>query len=167
MKYLLVSLLFVANIFATNISFEFDDINDNKINITLDKTGIKFTNSPNKIILLDFWGLYCPPCIMTIPHLIELQDTYKDKLEVIGIQVQDRLSTNQMKKFIQKFGINYKIVDSDKTNGFINIISNITNWQGSIPFMLLIDTNGKIRTLYKGLVSKRELSMDIRKIINN
>ena len=166
MKYLLFTFLFLTSIFAQTLNFSFQDVKHKDINITLNNDGIHFTNSKNKIVLLDFWGVHCPPCIMTIPHLVELKDRYPNQLDIIGIQVQDRLSKTQMRGFMRQFDINYSIIDDDKTSTFTGIISQITNWQGGIPFMLLIDQNGKIKTLYQGMISQNEILEDIQSLIH-
>ena len=47
---------------------------------------IKLSDLKGKVVLLDFWGVWCPPCVRSLPHLIELNAKYKSRgLEVIGV----------------------------------------------------------------------------------
>ena len=64
--------------------------------------------SHGKVILLNFWATWCGPCRAEIPDLIELQKKYGDKLQIIGLDVDDDDST-EVKKFVTANGINYPI----------------------------------------------------------
>ena len=44
----------------------------------------------DKVIIVEFWATWCPPCRQSIPHLSKLQEKYKDKVVVIGISGEDR-----------------------------------------------------------------------------
>lgn len=166
MKKLYIILLILTNvIFALNIEFNLQDVKSNDVNITVNKQGMHFDTYPNKIILLDFFGLGCPPCIASIPHLVELQEKYKADLQIIGVEVQNRLSIFQLRKFFRQFKINYTIINSPKTASLTTFVSQITRWGGGIPFMLLIDEKGTIHTVYQGMISKYELSHDVQKLI--
>jgi thiol-disulfide isomerase/thioredoxin len=64
-----------------------------KLNFTLkDFTGktVKLSDYKGKVILLDFWATWCPPCKAEIPGFVELQEAYRDKgLQVVGVSVDD------------------------------------------------------------------------------
>ena len=52
----------------------------------------------NKVILVNFWATWCPPCREEIPDLIALQDKYRDQLQIIGVS-QDSGSPEQVARF--------------------------------------------------------------------
>src|SRR6266446_6508126 len=58
-----------------------------------------------KVVLLNFWATWCPPCRMEVPELIKLQEQYRDRLQIIGISEDDE--ADQVHDFVQKAGINY------------------------------------------------------------
>jgi len=92
-----------------------------------------------KVVILDFWATWCPPCRTEIPGYIVLQRKYAaDGLVVIGVSV-DTDGPAPVKKFMKEFGINYTIVMAD---------DDIQNAYGPLlgyPTTFIIDRDGVIR----------------------
>jgi thiol-disulfide isomerase/thioredoxin len=63
-----------------------------------------------KVVLLNFWATWCPPCREEIPELIDLETRYKDRFQVIGISMDDPEDVGRVKRFSEKEGVNYPIV---------------------------------------------------------
>ena len=64
-----------------------------------------------KVVIINFWATWCPPCRAEIPDLIKLQEKYKDKLQIIGISDDDDPPAT-VKKWADAHGMNYPIVMS-------------------------------------------------------
>src|SRR5215831_17252262 len=62
-----------------------------------------------KVVLVNFWATWCPPCREEIPDLVALQQKYKDKLQIIGIS-EDEDGPAKVRPFAQQKGMNYPIV---------------------------------------------------------
>jgi len=62
-----------------------------------------------KVVIVNFWATWCPPCREEIPILISLSEKYKDDLLVIGISVDDGPPAD-VKEFARRIGVNYPIV---------------------------------------------------------
>jgi cytochrome c biogenesis protein CcmG/thiol:disulfide interchange protein DsbE len=147
---------FIANqIFASesNIinkqapAFSLLDLNGSKVSLS---------DFKGKVVILDFWATWCPPCVKEIPHFIELYKEYKDQgLAIIGISV-DRQGVGIVKAFNQKFKINYPIVMTDSQ--VVKAYGNITG----IPTTFVIDPTGKIRRMYVGYRDKAVFEADIQ-----
>ena len=73
---------------------------------TLDLSAYK-----DKVVILDFWATWCPPCVAEIPHFIALQKKYGKDLQIIGISVDKKHDT--LKAFIDEKNINYPVVHFD------------------------------------------------------
>ncbi len=115
-----------------------------------------------KVVLLDFWATWCPPCRKGIPDLIELKKKYSKDLEVVGISV-DEMSRNTKSRvvpFIKEYGINYPVVYAN--------MSVIQNFGGirSIPTTFLVDKDGNVVAKYEGLLPKDVLEKEVEKAIS-
>ncbi|MBU0529309.1 TlpA family protein disulfide reductase, partial [bacterium] len=63
-----------------------------------------------KVIMLNFWGTWCPPCRKEIPDLVNLQEKYnKDGLEIVGITLNSG-SASEIQKFANDKQMNYTIL---------------------------------------------------------
>lgn len=95
---------------------------------------ISLTQQKGKVVLLDFWATWCPPCRAATPKLIEFYNKYKDQgFLVLGIGLDER---NAVTQYAQEQKIPYPILFDDKT------VSKNYGIQ-SIPTFFLIDRKGK------------------------
>jgi thiol-disulfide isomerase/thioredoxin len=105
----------------------------------VDGKPVDLSEFKGKVVILDFWATWCPPCRTEIPGYIALQKKYAaDGLVVIGVSV-DTDGPAAVKKFAKDLGINYMIVMAD---------DDIQNAYGPIlgyPTTFIIDRNGMIR----------------------
>ena len=76
------------------------------IDINITQEGFVFKQYPGKTVLLNFFGPMCPPCIIEMPHLIELQKEHKDDLQIVAVQVQMPMENKELAAFIKKNNIN-------------------------------------------------------------
>ena len=121
---------------------------------TFSGESITISQYKGKIIVLNFWATWCPPCVAEIPALIELQAKYPNDVKVIGISVDQ--DTSKLKPFITQKGINYPI-------GYANskLLSAFGGIQ-SIPTTYIIDRNFKIVESAVGFHSFKEFESKIK-----
>ena len=75
----------------------------------LDGREVSTASLRGKVVLINFWATWCPPCRAEIPDLIALQEKYKDRLQIIGIS-EDEVSPAVVKRFATEHQMNYPIV---------------------------------------------------------
>jgi thiol-disulfide isomerase/thioredoxin len=75
----------------------------------LDGTVISTAAYRGKVMLVNFWATWCPPCREEIPELVKLQDTYKDQLQILSIS-EDEAPPEVLKAFARQAHINYPIM---------------------------------------------------------
>ena len=127
-----------------------------------DLEGKDFTLSSTlgKVVLLDFWATWCPPCQESIPDLTKLQKQYSEQgLQVVGISL-DRRGERVVKPFAKKLKINYKILVGDSTKV-------IENYRGiiGIPTLFVIDRKGNVVNQFIGYVEREVLEKEIKKLL--
>ncbi|MBZ5698970.1 MAG: TlpA family protein disulfide reductase [Acidobacteriia bacterium] len=111
-----------------------------------------------KVVLLNFWATWCPPCREEIPELITLQKQYKDRLEVIGLSEDDD-APEKVLKFAQQEGINYPIVMA--TPQLIGAYGGVP----ALPTSFLIDTQGRVVLKHSGLYPLEGYVREIRALL--
>jgi thiol-disulfide isomerase/thioredoxin len=75
----------------------------------LDGREVSTASLRGKVVLINFWATWCPPCRAEIPDLVALQEKYKDRLQIIGIS-EDEVSPAVVKRFANEHQMNYPIV---------------------------------------------------------
>ena len=115
--------------------------------MSIDGKQLKLSDYKGKVLIVDFWATWCPPCRKGIPDLIELKRKYGSRgFEVIGVSV-DTDTKQDVVPFVRQNWINYPLVygDTDVTERYGGI--------NSIPSSFVIDKNGTIVASFQGLTS--------------
>lgn len=104
-----------------------------------------------KIIVVDFWATWCPPCRRSIPELIRLQDTYRDEgVVILGVSVDDpaKADDRYLRSFKEKYRMNYVVLrgNNDVLNDYFG------NERLGIPTLFVINREGKIVERHNGFV---------------
>ncbi|MCP4050467.1 MAG: TlpA family protein disulfide reductase [bacterium] len=125
---------------------------------TLDNKEIKFSDYKGKVLVIDFWASWCPPCVMEIPHFIELQKEYNDSnVQIIGISKDNSSAT--VKEFIKRTNINYPVImDMPELSDFFGSIT-------SIPTTFILDKNANIIEKAVGYRDKSFFEKEIEQLL--
>lgn len=114
----------------------------------LDGKEVSLSDFEGKVVIIDFWATWCPPCRKGIPELVELQEKYGAKgLSIVGISL-DQGGVAPVRKFAEEYKINYPVVMGDE-----DVVSAYGNIQ-AIPTAFVIDRKGKIVDKHVGYADK-------------
>lgn len=136
----------------------------NQTILTLSKENelFKFKELQNKIVLVNFFATWCPPCKAEIPHLIDLKNKYMDKFETVAINMGNKDgSIPNIESFIEEYKINYPVITNEKNKKIAELFGGVK----AIPTMFMLDTNGKIIQKYVGIVPQEMIETDIKRIL--
>ena len=130
-----------------------------------DLAGETITTSafPGKVVLLSFWATWCPPCRLEIPELIDLQKRYKDKLQIIGISMDDTDTPAEVKHVhdvAMELGINYPVILADQK--LIDEYGGVP----ALPTTFVLNTNGRVVQKHTGLYDEDGFDTEVRLLAN-
>ncbi len=145
----------------SNASDELAANNKQAPNFTLvDTKGkkVRLSDYKGKVVIIDFWATWCPPCRRGIPDLIDIQKEFKNKVSVVGISV-DTDTKGDVPSFIKNIGINYTVLFASPE--VVQAYGNIE----AIPTSFIIDKKGNIVNQHVGLTPKETYISEIKKLL--
>ena len=130
----------------------------------IDELGIKevVQNQGEKLRLINVWATWCGPCIIEFPELVEIQRMYGHRdFEVVSISVDKPTMERKVLSFLEDKDAaftNFLVQSEDKTT-IINLID--TNWQGNLPYTMLVAPGGEGVYRHDGIIDPFELKKAI------
>jgi peroxiredoxin len=130
---------------------------------SLDGKEIGLNAWKNKVIVLNFWATWCPPCREEMPELSKMQDQYKNQnLVIVGLSTDDLETT---KTFIQTNPVSYPVLAGDMQA--MNFAESLGNNQGVLPYTVIIDQNGHVVKTFLGRVNQALLEKTVKPLLKN
>jgi peroxiredoxin len=117
-----------------------------------------------KLLLIDFWSVYCSSCVAEMPHVVDLYTKFKDKgLQCVGIDLDPMMPPAKVKKFLesQSFPMPYPNVQDNKRQimGLLGV--------SMLPTTILVDPSGTVRLFHVGYKPgfEKELEEIVKKLL--
>ena len=125
----------------------------------LDGKELSLAAHKGKVILLNFWATWCGPCRAEIPGLIDLQEKYKDRLQIIGMVVEEDDEGN-LRDVVKTERINYPVVlTSPEVRMAYGGIS-------ALPTVFVINTEGRVVQKHVGLFNPALYETEVRALLD-
>jgi cytochrome c biogenesis protein CcmG, thiol:disulfide interchange protein DsbE len=126
---------------------------------TLDAHTWSLADHKGKVILLNFWATWCPPCRVETPSLVSLHNRYSARgFTVAGISL-DEDPHSAVPEFVRSHSIPYPILVPSSDFPMLNTVD-------SLPTSVLIDRSGRVARTYRGLVTEVGLRDDIEALLS-
>ena len=129
----------------------------------LDGNLVSLRSFPGKIVVYDFWAVWCGPCVDSLPFLQELEDRYRDEgLVVVGLHVDDNVpSVEEVQAFLDEHGAQY-----------VNLLSTVEADEAfrifAMPTTYITDRDGVVRLRHIGFNPSRtpeRLEQEVRDLL--
>jgi cytochrome c biogenesis protein CcmG/thiol:disulfide interchange protein DsbE len=125
----------------------------------LEGNQVALSSLKGKVVILDFWATWCPPCKEEVPHFVNLQSKYRAQgLEVVGLSL-DAGGAKDVRPFADEHDVNYTmlIANEDVAKAYGNVTM--------IPTTFVLDRNGKIVQRFIGATSREVFEQTIRPLL--
>lgn len=158
-KFFIAALLFLAAAIGVGCGNALSE-KDKAIDFTLTSisgNAVKLSDYKGKIIILNFFATWCPPCRMEMPDFNEIASEYKNEVEIIAVNVGGE-DVSGVEKFAKSLSLSFNILmDDGKVSSSYGPIR-------AIPVTYIIDKNFNIAKQYIGARTKEAFVGDIEEL---
>jgi len=155
---LITLLTFSINLYAETINIT--DTDGKAYTVEATNSELKISGMEGKVVFLEFFGLTCSACKEEMPTLINLQNNYNNKMQILAVEVQQN-EVGPINNYKQQHGINYPTFSNYDIGLLVRFVADKSGWDGKIPFMVAIDAEGKVRFTQAGLIEEKVLAQKI------
>lgn len=122
---------------------------------------VNLSDFKGKVVLLNFWAVWCVPCEAEIPELVKWQQEYEsDGLQIIGITYPPT-NKRKVRSFARKMKINYPVLfGSKKTKELFDSGENL-------PYSVVIDKDGNIKERIEGVIFDDEFDEKVKPLLKS
>lgn len=129
----------------------------------IDENGetVRLSDYRGKVVLLNIWATWCPPCREEVPALVRLQEEYgADGLQIIGVSIDENGAGEAVSEFAGSFDINYPVPVDD------GVVQEKYGPLSVIPTSYFLDREGYIRFYAPGYLEYEQMEETVRKLLN-
>lgn len=116
-----------------------------------------FSEQRGRVVVVNYWATWCPPCRVETPGLVRFADEFKERgVETVGVTVDEDLSL--VPPFVEKYGIKYPVLVAGYN-------PNLSADGMALPTTLLYDKHGRLAKKYTGIVLESTLKSDVEALL--
>jgi thiol-disulfide isomerase/thioredoxin len=120
---------------------------------------LRLSDYKGKVVLLNFWATWCPPCRAEMPDLIKMQREYRSRgLRIIGVTYPPE-DIVEVRQFIRQLKVNYPIALGTKET------KTLFDETETLPLTVVIDRLGNVRELIEGILLPQEFEQKIKPLL--
>jgi thiol-disulfide isomerase/thioredoxin len=128
-----------------------------------DVAGVQHDRSEwdGKVLVVNFWATWCPPCREEIPEFVKLQEAMGEQgLQFIGIAIED---VEPVKAFMEEITFNYPVLIGEE--GGMSLSAQLGNSIGILPFTAVIDRSGQVVHAHSGPFTREQVMAIVRPLL--
>jgi thiol-disulfide isomerase/thioredoxin len=120
---------------------------------------VRLSHYKGKVVLINFWATWCPPCRAEMPDLVRLQREHaKQGLQIIGITYPPERKT-RVRKFARSLKVNYPII-----LGTRKLKARFSS-EETLPLTVVINRDGKVSEIISGILLREEFDEKIKPLL--
>ncbi len=106
-----------------------------------------------RVLIVNFWASWCPPCREEMPELSQLQDKYRDRgVVVLGISTDDAA---KMQQFAREAPVSYPLLAGDAAG--LDLATTMGNDRDVLPYTVILRRDGSVAINHFGRIDSLEL----------
>jgi len=120
---------------------------------------VRLSDYRGKVVLINFWATWCPPCRAEMPDLVKLQGEHgKDGLQIIGVTYPPE-KKSRVRRFARNLKVNYPIILGTRE------IKDRFSSDETLPLTVVINRNGKVSDIISGILLREEFDEKIKPLL--
>jgi thiol-disulfide isomerase/thioredoxin len=120
------------------------------------RSGSEFAD---RVVVLNFWATWCPPCRKETPEFVALQNDFGDRVQFIGIAIDDE---EPVREFAETYAVNYPLLLGDVDA--VAISRRLGNRYEGLPFTVVAAPGGKVVLRHTGGLEREQLEPLLREL---
>ncbi|MBF0141943.1 MAG: TlpA family protein disulfide reductase [Magnetococcales bacterium] len=129
----------------------------------LNGSSMRLTDLRGKLVLVNFWATWCPPCLKEIPDFVRLQTEFEKRdFVIIGANIMERADVDRLTAFANRLAINYPIVFATEPARMMGFAGSLGGVRG-LPTSILLDREGRVVETVMGGMDLERMRNLVRK----
>ena len=120
---------------------------------------VRLSDYQGKVVLINFWATWCPPCRAEMPEFVRLQRVHADQgLQIIGITYPPE-EKDRVRRFARSLGVNYPIILGTRQ------LKDRFSSDETLPLTVVINRDGKVSDIISGILLRQEFDEKIKPLL--